>query len=137
MFFYHADQLGKRLRVKDGHISKYFSVNRDIRQLQPMYELAVVHVIISYRRINAGNPEAAEFSFSHPSVTIGKFKGPCDSFVGDTKQFAAGTGKALCKSQHSFSPSSQLKTSFNSWHDFYPFNFKNVSIFVSLESMRA
>jgi hypothetical protein len=90
-----------------------------------MYELAVVHVIISYRRINAGNPEAAEFSFSHPSVTIGKFKGPCDSFVGDTKQFAAGTGKALCKSQHSFSPSSQLKTSFNSWHDFYPFNFKN------------
>src|SRR2546423_775201 len=65
-----VDEVGKRRRIVHREISENFSVHLDPRELEPIHERVVVHVVLMCAGVDARDPQPAEVALLIFPVTV-------------------------------------------------------------------
>jgi hypothetical protein len=85
----------ERLRMMYRKVSQYLSINTNLFLVKPGNESRIRCVVDPCGRIDAGNPEGAEFTFLRPTVTVCVGSGLIDVVFRNSVNLASRTPKTF------------------------------------------
>src|SRR5690606_10095747 len=74
---------------------EHLAVDLDVGAPQARHERAVAHAQLAHRRVDARDPERAEFALFLPAVTVGVLPGLHDRLLGDAIDAAPAAAESL------------------------------------------
>src|SRR5687768_3185236 len=106
--------------ITDGQVSQDLAVDLDPGLAQAVHEHAVTHVVLVRRRVDAGDPEAAEVALLVATVTIGVPPAALHRLLRGTPQLAA-RAEGAARGLHDLLFALQAHdVRFDSWHGSAP-----------------
>src|SRR5437879_4577866 len=94
-----VDERRKRLGIVDREIREDLPVHFDARELQPVHQRAVGHVVLMRARVDTQDPEATEVALLVLAIAVRVLPATLDGFLRRLPQLAAGA-KGTARSLH-------------------------------------